>query len=167
MQKTQENEFQKINPRSIKLFKLEAFGILAIVFFILSLPFVAAAIDNAGITGAVISLIVYILILIPAYILSSIWARHFYNNFRYKIGERKIIIYQGVIWRQKTYIPYDRIQNIDITEGPIERYLGLSTLVIETAGRLAPEGWIPGIPPKEAENLKKLILSKVTKSSSL
>ncbi len=39
------------------------------------------------------------------------------------------------MWFKKTgIVPYNRITNIDITQGPISRKLGIATLKIQTAG---------------------------------
>ena len=41
---------------------------------------------------------------------------------------------RGVIFRRTGIVPYNRITNIDIRQGPVMRALDISTLSIQTAG---------------------------------
>lgn len=55
-------------------------------------------------------------------------------RFTYRIEEHEIRIESGVFIKKKRYIPFERIQSLDQTEGILHRALGLVMLKVETAG---------------------------------
>lgn len=61
------------------------------------------------------------------------------------------------MFRSVTIVPYGRIQDINIGEGPIERAYGLSTITLKTAGGSISELSIPGLERKEAERIRDLV----------
>ncbi len=49
---------------------------------------------------------------------------------------------RGVWFKNTGIIPYNRITNVDIAQGPIARMLNIGTLKIQTAGYSNPnQGW--------------------------
>ena len=64
---------------------------------------------------------------------------------------------QGILFRYVTIVPYGRIQNININEGPIERAFGLSTISLDTAGGSLSDVSIPGLERTEAERIRDLV----------
>lgn len=62
------------------------------------------------------------------------WPEVEHRHKSYKVDERGIEIRQGVWWRRVIHVPRSRVQHTDVSQGPIERGLGLGTLVIYTAG---------------------------------
>ena len=55
-------------------------------------------------------------------------------RFTYRIEENELRIESGVFVRKKRYIPFERIQSLDQTEGLLHRAFGLVKLKVETAG---------------------------------
>jgi membrane protein YdbS with pleckstrin-like domain len=117
------------------------------------------------ITGIlIISSIVFIII-------SRIWASLFYDTYFYQIKESEIIIEYGVLFHKRTTIPFKRIQNVNVVQGPIMRFYGLKSIQMETAGstiyRPGPtgtglsEGQIPA--PEKPEELADMIIEMVKK----
>lgn len=66
------------------------------------------------------------------------WIPKYYDTIFYKLTENEIVWRRGVWFRQTGIVPYNRITNIDITQGPISRRLGIASLKIQTAGYSAP-----------------------------
>jgi hypothetical protein len=105
------------------------------------------------------------------------WATMFYHRYRYRITQKTVDIKRGILWKKDVTIPYERIQHVSSTRGPIEQLLGLHIINIFTAGTgsitggfggsfgmFAAEGYIPGI--IHPEKLKKTIMDKVKESKS-
>ena len=68
----------------------------------------------------------------------------------------------GIQFKKIGVVPYNRIINIDIGQGPISRMLGIATLKIQTAGysgQARPEIKIEGI--EQFEELRELIMEFV------
>ncbi len=93
---------------------------------------------------------------------------HFYRYELADAGFRKEL---GVIYKKYITIPYDRIQNVDITRGILERLLGLSRLIIQTAGASSgvagvAEGVLPGLSREVAEQLRDDLIARANRSKN-
>jgi membrane protein YdbS with pleckstrin-like domain len=87
------------------------------------------------------------------------WARADYRNWRYLLADDVLELRHGVVRRVHSAIPYFRVQHIDITQGPLERAMGIARLVIHTASA-ATDAAIPGIGRGEADELRRMILAR-------
>lgn len=81
-----------------------------------------------------------------------------YHNQAYALREKDILYKRGVIVQSLTTIPFNRVQHCEIKQGPIERFFGLKTLEIFTAGGSASDLEIPGLQGEQAQQLKDFIL---------
>jgi membrane protein YdbS with pleckstrin-like domain len=62
------------------------------------------------------------------------WIPKFHSSITYMLENDKIAITKGVWWKTKSFVPYNRITNISIYQGPISRHYGFGKLSIQTAG---------------------------------
>jgi membrane protein YdbS with pleckstrin-like domain len=77
-----------------------------------------------------------------------------YRIWRYEIRSEAVYIRRGVLTRIRTIVPHVRIQHVDTQRGPFERTLGLSRVVIYTAGSRQADVAIPGLRPDHATDLQ-------------
>jgi putative membrane protein len=57
----------------------------------------------------------------------------------------------GILFKRETYLTYRRIQDIHVTRGIIQRWLGLATVSVQTAsGSSMPEMTIEGVADPDA-----------------
>ncbi|NHX37792.1 PH domain-containing protein [Halolamina sp. R1-12] len=77
-----------------------------------------------------------------------------YRSWEYVVREDSLYLRRGVFTRVRTVVPYVRVQHIDTTRSPLERLLGLSTLVVYTAGSRGADVTIPGLTPERASTLQ-------------
>jgi putative membrane protein len=69
-----------------------------------------------------------------------------YRTLRYRFDEEGVWRRQGLLWRREVNVAYRRIQDIHLTNGLIQRWLGLATVSIQTAaGAAAPVIEIEGV----------------------
>ena len=66
------------------------------------------------------------------------WIGAYYRTIRYRFTPFEISWERGVWFRQTGIVPFNRITNIDIIQGPISRFLGISLLKVQTAGYALP-----------------------------
>jgi hypothetical protein len=78
-----------------------------------------------------------------------------YRSWSYVVRADSLYLSRGVFTRVRTVVPYVRVQHIDTTRGPLERVLGLSTLVVYTAGSRGADVTIPGLTPERASKLQE------------
>ena len=96
------------------------------------------------------------------YIFLWIWVGMFYDSMSYELREDEINWKRGVWFQTTGIVPYNRITNLDVRQGPLMRFLKISNLAIQTAGysgQAVPEIRIEAI--KHAEELRELIRSHV------
>lgn len=78
-----------------------------------------------------------------------------YRSWSYVVRADSLFLSRGVFTRVRTVVPYVRVQHIDTRRGPLERVLGLSTLVVYTAGSRGADVTIPGLTPERASTLQQ------------
>jgi len=96
------------------------------------------------------------------YALLWYWVGLYYESMWYELREDEITWKRGVWFRATGIVPYNRITNLDVRQGPIMRFLGISNLAIQTAGysgQAVPEIRIEAV--EHAEELRELIRSMV------
>lgn len=83
--------------------------------------------------AAVVALSAFIPLIVVVIVAMS-WIPKYYSSIKYVFEDDKLIVTRGVWWRTKSVVPYNRITNINIYQGPISRHFGLARLSIQTAG---------------------------------
>jgi len=86
----------------------------------------------------------------------------YWIRFEFRVGDSEIRIDSGILSRTHRSIPFDRIQDVDISQGPIARALGIAKVKFETgasAGAGQDEGVLQAIPLRRAEELRALVRS--------
>ncbi|MDO0926443.1 PH domain-containing protein [Streptomyces sp. TG1A-8] len=76
-----------------------------------------------------------------------------WRSWRYAERADDLLISRGVLWCEETVVPYGRMQLVEVTSGPVERYFGLARIQLHTAAA-ATDAAIPGLAPAEAERLR-------------
>ncbi len=92
-----------------------------------------------GIFGTLITLAV-VLLLIACLIFGLVWVVLYYKSVVYHLNETEMTWKRGVWFRKTGIVPYNRITNVDIVQGPIMRLFGISNLKIQTAGYSGSNG---------------------------
>ena len=83
-----------------------------------------------------------------------------FRTMRFRFDAEGVWRSQGLLWRREVNVAYRRIQDIQLTSGIIQRWLGLSTVSIQTAaGSATPEVTIEGV--LEAEALRDFLYTKM------
>ncbi len=98
----------------------------------------------------------------------GLWAHLYYGTVRYLLTTTEMTWGRGVLWRQTGIVPYNRITNVDIIQGPVMRLFGISNLRIQTAGYSAnqlAEIKLQGI--RDPESLRSIIMDFVRSGHSV
>jgi len=78
-----------------------------------------------------------------------------YLFFRYSIGDRSILIRDGILNKKQLDIRFDRIQAINTEQSILFRPFRLVNVRIDTAGSSAQEGYLPAVPEGLADRLEE------------
>ena len=96
-------------------------------------------------------------------VFACIWAPLYYKSVVYHLNDTEMTWKRGVFFRKTGIVPYNRITNVDIVQGPVMRLFGISHLKIETAGggasKSSAEIQLEGI--SDPEPLRQLIMDFV------
>ncbi len=124
--------------------------------------------------AAVVLSPLFLLVLILPNILSYIGIHLRFDTTWYVMNSRSMRIRRGIMDIRETTITYENIQNLKVTQNPVQRLFGISNLIVETAGGSAPKpgegdqssnsGIIEGI--RNAQELRDLILPRLRNSDS-
>ena len=98
------------------------------------IPVVAVVMHSFGARIVVLVSLSFFVPLIIAVGFIVYWISKFHSSITYVLEDDKITVTKGVWWKTKNFVPYNRITNVNIYQGPISRYLGLGKLSIQTAG---------------------------------
>jgi membrane protein YdbS with pleckstrin-like domain len=64
----------------------------------------------------------------------------YYKSLRYEVEEDQVIVHAGIWTQSVKHVPYRTVTNITIKRGVLDRWLGLGTLEIQTAGMSGSQG---------------------------
>lgn len=163
---------KKLDPGAKWFFVLKTFyslifvGIFIIIWgmsFLTSIFF-----KNVNFLSSIV--IVIVIYFVIAIIISLIYSSLAYERWFYEFTPSNLKIESGIIWKKYSNIPYERVQNVDITRGVIARIFGFSTVNIQTAGysynnrRGWSEGYIPAVTMEEAEQIRNFLMKRISKS---
>ncbi len=127
-------ELKKLNKNVLKLWYIKAslitlvlVGIFTSIFSIL----IATGVPNDVVLGVLLAVGIPIALLIS---LTLILPALRYKMYAWGYDDKRIIVKQGVIFRQRAVIPVCQIQDLHRTQGPLMMMLNLSGVTISTAG---------------------------------
>ncbi|MDR0767370.1 MAG: PH domain-containing protein [Methanosarcinales archaeon] len=136
---------------SLTIVSAIALGWLVVTFAIALLGSVALA---AG-------LLIFILLAIVAVV--YLWVQRYYKSIIYHLNDTEMTWKRGVFFRRTGIVPYNRITDINITQGPLMRLFKISNLQIQTAGSAVNKSGsdISIIGVEDAEPLRAFIMDFV------
>ncbi len=123
-------ELKKLDKSVLKLWYIRAaVGALALigVFVSAAVFFIANDISLFALlaVGIAVALLLCLTLILPALR---------YKMYAWGYDDKRIVVKQGVIFRQRVVIPVCQIQDLHRTQGPIMMMLKLSGVTISTAG---------------------------------
>ena len=79
----------------------------------------------------------------------------------YGFAERDddLLVVSGVLVRRLVIVPYGRMQMVDLRAGPLDRWLGISTVQLHTAAATT-DATIPGLAPHDALALRDRLAAR-------
>lgn len=109
------------------------------------------------------------LILVPV-VLIVLWLVVFLPHRRYAVrghamSADRLRVVKGLLFHSDTIVPFGRVQHIDVDRGPIERYYGLATLQLFTAGSHNDVVSLPGLAHEDALEMRETIRAHIKRES--
>ncbi len=119
--------------------------------------------------------------LILMLVISIIYTALYLNAISYSVEDKQFGMKGGIIARYEKVLPYSKIQHIILTRSLMQRIMGLSSIIIQTAAPnqginyssgsrnkdpFAGSPRIPGLNSEDAEKLRDYIIAQVLRSKS-
>lgn len=137
-----------------------------VIFTGVILPVVVAAFMTLSLDQVVIVSSSVIFPFLVVVFLIALWIPKYYDSISYTFTKDMIMLEKGVYWKHKSAVPYNRVTNIDIVQGPLSRRIGVGKVRVQTAGYstassggATAEAQIFGV--KNYEEIREFILAKV------
>ena len=143
--------YQSLDPRVVRLWRIHSLIASAVLLAVAGIAVLFLGFGQvlpwnwlvAGWTG---------LLLVRVYFL--FWQTWVYRAWGYRLDGKVIETRHGVWFRTMQLLPLARLQHVDLHSGPIERSLGLVSLMLHTAGTHEATIVIPGLDANEAVRLR-------------
>jgi len=114
-----------------------ALAILAGTFLIVMLLLLGGKIRVSGVMWTLlITMILTLVCWVPAMFLVG----PYYRSLRYEIQDDEVIVHAGIWTQSVKHVPYRTVTNLEVKRDILDRWLGLGTLNIQTAGMSGQTG---------------------------
>jgi hypothetical protein len=155
-----EGELTKLHPGYAHALRLRT-TLTAIPFLIGALIAEAAIAEQAllpqgVIAGTVLVIALALIIRVPA-------TR--YNARGYQISADRLRVVRGLLFRSDTVVPFGRVQHIDVHQGPLDRFFGIATLTLHTAGNHNASVSLPGLGEELAREMREEIRAHIRRET--
>lgn len=139
-----------LSPRSIPYRILEngqrLFGV--ILFGVISTQ---GTDDGLAGLGVLLGIVVF------GVVVSAAWEIAYHRRFEYEMTQDTFDIRSGVLSRREREIPYERIQNVDVSQNALQRLLDVAELRLETAGGNSTEAQLSYVSRAKADELQEAV----------
>jgi hypothetical protein len=146
------NSYRSIDHRVVRLWHLG--NTVRVGFMMLGLLLALVFLGHAQLP----LLLAWCGLLVVALVLAWWFADKLYKSWRYRIDNEVLETHFGVIFHTTQLVPMPRMQHVDIHRGPLERTVGLATLVLHTAGTSQATILIPGLDAEYAVALRDYLV---------
>ena len=134
--------------------------VMRVQALLMALPFVIAAlvgeVSGRLFAGAFLGPVVLV-----AVVLALMVPLRRYHARGYDMGEDRLRVVRGLLFRRDTVVPFGRVQHLDVEQGPLERAFGIARLVLHTAGTHNASVVLPGLAHARAVEMREAIRQHV------
>lgn len=88
-----------------------------------------------------------------------------YEARGFALDNDRLRVVRGLLFHSDTVVPFGRVQHIDVHQGPLERYYGLATLILHTAGSHNASVRVPGLLNKDALAMRETIRAHIRREA--
>ncbi len=160
-------------PAYLRYLKLRFWVFAAVMTVAMAVPWLIAMVA-APIVGVIVTGPILLLYLIP--VTGGYLALHLrFDTTWYVLTDRSLRIRRGIWIIRETTITFENVQNVVVQQGPLQRFFGVSNVVVQTAGggskgphgedQLGPHaGMMEGL--ADAARIRDLVMARLTRSKT-
>jgi len=151
-----ENALTPLHPDHVKILRILT-ALFTLPFIIGSLVLEASQVLPAG-------FFIMPVVLAAAFLILRVPLRR-YHARGFAMGADRLRVVRGLLFRSDTVVPFGRVQHIDVDQGPLERYYGLATLTLHTAGSHNASVHLPGLLNEDAMAMREVIRAHIKRET--
>lgn len=80
-----------------------------------------------------------------------------WRRLGYRLAPTMLQVVRGWLFYTDTFVPFVRVQHIDVIRGPLDKLFGTASLVVHTAGTHNSIVTLPGLAPSRAAEIREII----------
>lgn len=111
-----------------------------------------------------VSATLFLVLLTLGNFLAALHTVYRYRSWNYEVKDDHLYLEHGVLVKVKTMVPFVRIQHVDTQKSIVDRLLGVSSVVVYTAGSRGSDVSIPGVLPDEGDKLQDDLKNRAVES---
>lgn len=112
------------------MWRLEALGITGVALLVAVGAGIGIVMSGASPFLLVLPVLGWAAIFVTSFV---VFPRLAYARWRFGIDDEEIDIQRGRLWIDRVLVPMARVQHVDTARGPLQRRLGLASVVVHTA----------------------------------
>lgn len=125
-------------------------GLIAVICL---LPLLALLIVSIALWDLLwVTIVVAVALVIGLFIMFVQVRAVFYTG--YHETDEELLVCRGILFRKLDVVPYGRMQEVTVEDGPLMRHYGLAKITMETASSTTDTS-IPGVRRDEADRLRR------------
>ena len=125
-------------------FFLLSWGVAGFLLAIVWLPLLGLGLPGAAPALNTIT-VAWVTLVTAAAVCEALYIPRHTRSLSYRLEDERLVAEGGIWFKVRTHIPYGRITDVRILQGPVERRYGVSRLFIQTAGSPGAEAVLLGI----------------------
>lgn len=151
--------YQTLSKKALKLMRITSVISTSILVMIpATVACISVCTNNSVVAG--LSIIICAAAFSAAYVLIAPKIR--FKRYKYLIASDRVEIIEGLIFIKRTIVPIDRIYQIDIKTGPLDKAVGVAKVMITTAGSFTSFRFLePDVADQIAMYLNDTVLKKL------
>lgn len=104
----------------------------------------------------------FVMLLLVLFGISLVLGKIGFRKKGFAFRQHDVLYKSGIVSETTTIIPFNRIQHVALHEGIFARMFGLASIGVFTAGGGDSDIEIPGIEKEKAQQIKQLLMSKLS-----
>lgn len=116
------------DPAQKRLWFIQLVLVTSTILLLFLVPLTAA---QSVQTGPVFAYFAAVWLLIGGAV--ATWIPLYFKSLRYEVGGEELYLTRGVLWKQRVAIPYENINRIELSRGPMERLFGIGRVTVRAS----------------------------------
>lgn len=145
-----------LHPNHVKILRIQT--------TLFTLPFVLGSLVLEVSRGLPAGLFIVPVVLAAAFLILRVPLRRHHAR-GYAMSSDRLRVVRGLLFHSDTVVPFGRVQHMDVNQGPLERYYGLATLTVHTAGSHNASVHLPGLLNEDAMAMRETIRAHIKRET--